>query len=189
MNERFQKEIVRKSIHASGIFFIPFVFWHRTFFTIVFTIFLITTLCVELASKKGFSIPFLSKLAETCKREEEKNRLSRGAFFLLLAAIICPYLFGSTAAAIGLIQAFVGDSASTLIGMKYGKTPLFFIKNKTWVGSLAFFLTSFVGSLIFVNPLHALLLAAVGMIIESVSPSGWDNLSVPVGVGFLAMWI
>lgn len=181
-----KNEIWRKSVHISGIFFLPILFWNREFFVTLLILFLIGYLIVEWQWKKGKKIPFLTTLTHKSKRDHESGRLAKGPILLVIAGIATPYLFGVEPAAIGLAQAFVADTASSLVGVKFGTKKLPYSKRKSWAGSLAFFLTAFLVSLLFVSPAQALLLALVGTFVESLPIPDADNLAVPVVVSLLA---
>lgn len=181
-----KNEIWRKSVHISGIFFLPILFWNREFFVTLLILFLIGYLIVEWQWKKGKKIPFLTALTHKSKRDHESGRLAKGPILLVIAGVTTPYLFGIEPAAIGLAQAFVADTASTLAGVRWGKRRLPYHKGKSWAGSLAFFSTAFLVSILFVPPREAFLLALVGAFVESLPIPDADNLVVPMVVSFLA---
>lgn len=182
----FRHEYYRKSVHFSGIFFIPALLWRREAFVGLLTFFLIIYLGVEWANRKGLRIPILSTLTDRCKRPSEEGRFSRGALFLVLSGIITPYLFGATAAAVGLTQAFAADTVSTVVGMRWGNRKLPYNKGKSWVGSATFLAVAFGLSLYFTSWPQALLLAFVGAAIESLPIPEADNLTVPLAVSLAA---
>lgn len=186
-NDFLSREIWRKSVHFSGIFFLPVLLWRREAFVGLLASFLVIYLIVELVGRYGLRIPLLSMLTEKCKRPGEKGRLSRGALFLVLAGILTPFLFGPTAAAVGLAQTFVADTTSTLTGIAWGTKKLPWAKKKSWVGSITFLITAFFVSLSFVPWPQALLLGLVGTAVESLPISEMDNLTVPFAVSAAAV--
>lgn len=183
-----KQEFLRKTIHISGIFLIPLLLWKKEIFSFLLFLFLVIYLFIEILDRKNKKIFFLTALTQNSKRPHEKNKLSRGALFLSLSGIILPFLFGPHAAAIGLSQTFVADTAASLIGMKWGKKKIFGLQ-KSWMGSLAFFLTAFVVSLYFVSYPQALFLASVGTLLEALSIKEMDNLLIPLGVGAASFFI
>ncbi len=186
MNHQWQTEIWRKSIHLSGIFFLPILFWNREFFVFLLLIFLTSYLLVEWAHRKGIRVPLLSALTEKSKRVGEEGKLVKGPIFLVLAGMVAPYLFGIIPAAIGLAQLFVADVASTLVGMKWGKKKIPYSKGKSWIGSLAFFISATFVSSFFVPLPQAIFLGFVGAVVESLPFPEADNLTVPFIVGLSA---
>ncbi len=119
-------------------------------------------------------------------RPREKGRLS-GSSFILLAAFMLVFLFRREIAALSLTYVVVGDIAGALVGRRFGRHSLF---DKTWEGSLAFFLACLIFSplvpgLPFWVKLSA---AAVAAIIEFLPIKLDDNLTVPLGTaGFLTL--
>lgn len=183
------RELWRKAVHFAGVFFLPLLLQQPEAFTRLLTAFLVIYLIVELAARRGLRIPLLSTLTERCKRPGEKGRLSRGALFLVLAGILTPFLFGPTAAAVGLAQTFVADTTSTLAGMAWGKEPLPYAREKTWIGSTTFFLAATLVGLYFAPWPQAVILGLTGAFIESLPLPEADNLTVPLGVGAAAYLI
>lgn len=180
------REYWRKSVHVSGLFFIPVLLWNREVFVGLLAAFLAFYLSVELLERRGIRVPLLWGLTEKSKRPSEHGRLSKGALLLVLCSIAAPYLFGAEAAAIGLAQAFAGDVTSSLAGMKWGTKKLPWSPGKSWVGTSVFFVTAFAVSLFFVPFPKAALLAAIGALAESVPWKEADNLTVPLAVGLAA---
>jgi len=181
------REIWRKSVHFSGVFFVPALLWNRLVFSVLLLAFLAVYLAIEFSARRGIRIPLLSTLTDRCKRPRESGRLSRGALFLVFSGIVTPYLFGTAAAALGLAQTFVADTASAFTGMTWGSVKLPYNASKSWVGSLAFFVAAFLISLSVLSWPRALILAAVGAIVESLPIPDADNLLIPFAVGAAAM--
>ena len=72
-----------------------------------------------------------------------------------------------------------GDSASTLIGKKYGKISWPFKNHKTVEGSLAFVIIGFLVALTQLPLLPAFLGAFAGSLTEAYSPID-DNIPIPL---------
>lgn len=119
-------------------------------------------------------------------RPKEKGKLS-GSSYLLLATLLLAILFNREIAALSLTYMVVGDVASALIGRRFGRHSLF---DKTWEGSIAFFLACLIFSpLVPGLPFWVkLTAAAVAAIIEFLPIKLDDNLTVPLGTaGFLTL--
>ena len=180
----FQKEIVRKITHASGVFLIPLLFWRPLVFSLFFFLSLLLYISVELAQKRNISIPLFTKLTNLSKRDSEKNHWSWGAILLLLSCSFLPLFFRPIPVALGLSQIFIADAAAALMGKIWGHRKIIFSTKKTWVGSSTYFLSAFLISLFWVSPLQAFYLAAAGSILEIISKD-LDNLTIPLGIAFL----
>jgi len=85
-----------------------------------------------------------------------------------------------------------GDSAAAIIGEKYGRRRYKLVSDKSVEGSIAMFLTSlitFTLGLFYFSILYsfsvsesivgAFTVATAATLVESVSPMGFDNLTVP----------
>jgi phytol kinase len=95
--------------------------------------------------------------------------------------------------ALGILILGYGDGFAAIIGKAFGKTKLIF--GKSLEGSLTFFVASFfvVLAVLFIyqpsitNPLLLIfLLPLFATLIELITPSGLDNLSIPLGVTAIA---
>ena len=69
--------------------------------------------------------------------------------------------------------------------MKFGRTPLPFNKGKNIEGTLFGFIFAFLGAMIFVNPIEALIAAMVGMTVEGLPSPINDNLTIPIVSGLI----
>lgn len=97
----------------------------------------------------------------------------------------------------GLLILFISDTLASLVGKKYGKIKI----NLSWTGtvrslegSLVFFISAFLlaffslfifGYLASTLTLpaviiYSIIIAAIGTIVEILSPSTWDDLTVPI---------
>lgn len=107
----------------------------------------------------------------------------RGAFMVVLGAFLTVLLFPAQAVAALLVLA-IADSASTIIGTKWGAHSTPWSAKKSWEGVAAFFVCSSL-VLVFFSPWW-LLIAALGAFAEAVDYSSFsfldDNLVVPLVV-------
>lgn len=111
-------------------------------------------------------------------RPKEQGSLS-GSTYILLSALLLVFFFQREIAALSMVYIVVGDIAGALIGRKFGKYRLF---DKTWEGSLAFFLACFLASF-FVPGISfpaKLAGAAVAAFVEALPFKLDDNLTVPL---------
>jgi phytol kinase len=117
-----------------------------------------------------------------------------GLVFYAISYTFLAFFFASKpyVIAAGILPMAYGDAAASLIGEKYGKRKYHLIANKSLEGSTAMFFASFFSftvSLIFFSALYsfsiygkiipAIAVAAVATLVESLSPKGFDNLTVP----------
>lgn len=204
----FKKELIRKSIHLlSIIFLVSYVLVSKEVnhkvgllflsFMLVF-LFELEYARVELGAK----IPFLKKLWEY-RRDKEKDHLGAEIYFLL-GSIICLAIFDLRIAAAAMLMVTFGDLAAALVGKKFGKTPLPYIKEKAWEGFLAELAVDFViGIAVLRQPINGrmwwdtswlpagepmwLIIVAMAVsatVVETAVKKLDDNLLVPVIAGF-----
>lgn len=107
--------------------------------------------------------------------------------FLALFFASKPYVIAA-----GILPMAYGDSLAAIVGERYGGRRYKLVADKSLEGSAAMFFASFLSltiSLIFFSALYpfsvfekifpALAAAIVATLVESVSPMGFDNLTVP----------
>jgi dolichol kinase len=182
----YSAEVKRKFVHLTSLW-IPLAIWHLPQRTagIVLGLVLAGSLGLDLlrhyVPKETRGWRHLVVLF----RPKEQGNLS-GSSFLLLAALLLVLFFSRETAALSLVYIVVGDVAGALVGRRFGRHPLF---DKTWEGSLAFFLACVV-----ISPLVPglpfwvkLCAAALAAFVELLPLKLDDNLSVPLATAvFLA---
>jgi len=172
-----EKEYIRQLIHASGIF-IVFLSWFLNP-TILILICIIIVIFVELLFRidRYRNIFAISTFLDRCKRKKDE----KGFVYFFLGIILTIYFFQFNIAVVNaaIIILLFGDSASTIIGKKYGKRHLPFNKQKTIIGTLAFFIVAFIGASTQLPVLPALIGAVSGAITEAYSPID-DNIPIPL---------
>jgi phytol kinase len=95
-----------------------------------------------------------------------------------------------------------GDAAASIIGSKIGRHKLRFRTNKSYEGSIAMFLTTFISvtlSLMFFSYLcpfttstiviSSFAVAAFATLLEAFTPKGLDNLTVPLVSAILFLYL
>ncbi len=113
----------------------------------------------------------------------------RGAILFLSGILILLLLIrDSLLIASAILVLALGDGFATLAGIKWGRHG--FLGRKSLEGSLAFLFASFIGLLILLEPVYALIGALTGMLIEAVSNDVVDdNLTIPLGVSIVLMML
>jgi phytol kinase len=93
--------------------------------------------------------------------------------------------FPFKAALVGAILVCLCDGLAAVVGMKFGKHRIIFIK-KTYLGTLAFFIAALVSLFPILGWKGTLITASVATLIEALSIEGIDNLFLPILGGLLA---
>ena len=87
----------------------------------------------------------------------------------------------------GILMLIIGDSASTIVGRRFGRHKLPFKDLKSVEGSIAFFVVGFLSALTLLPLFPSLIGALVGALTEAYSPID-DNIPVPI-ISALAMTV
>jgi len=172
-----KEEYLRQLIHASGIF-IVFLSWFLNP-ALLIIICIVIVLSVEMLFRidRYHNIFLISAFLSKCKRKNDEKGFVY--FFLGIISTIYLFQFNMAVANAAIIILLFGDSASTIFGKKYGKTPIPFNKQKTIVGTLAFFVVAFIGAWTHLPVIPALLGAISGALTEAYSPID-DNIPIPL---------
>jgi dolichol kinase len=183
----------------------PFYFWPFWPTIIAGTL----TLFVYFSSKES-KVKQLKDLYDAISEEQEEglNRaFLQGPFFYCLSITLLVFVFGIVAPdnfyfpIAGVLIMIVADTLASVIGKRWGKIGIglpWTNSHRTLEGSTTFFATAFLvcfvafylfGRLIPVQEelsfatiiIYSLITSAIAMIIELVSPSTYDDLTVPLG--------
>jgi dolichol kinase len=107
-------------------------------------------------------------------REHEKEKLL-GATYLTASSFLALLLFPLNIAVSCMLYLVLGDTFAALVGRKFGRHRF---SKKSWEGSFAFFIVSFLSSLYFIGLPLSFLGALTATITEAYSDK--DNLTVPL---------
>jgi phytol kinase len=179
----------RKFLHAmigNLLFVIPF-FTSNIYPVLVAAPFILVTF---LASPYSPISERLKGLADITEKGHPLGLVFYAISYTLLAFFFAsqPYVIAA-----GILPMAYGDSTASLVGEKYGKRRYSITGKKTLEGSMAMLCSSFLSlviGLIYFSAIYslsawALILRAIPVVIfvtlvESVSPRGFDNLTVPI---------
>ena len=181
----------RKFLHAmigNLPFIIPF-FTSNIYPVLVAAPFILVTF---FASPYSPSKNVSKKLSGLADITEEGHHL--GLVFYAISYTFLALLFASQpyVIAAGILPMAYGDSVAAMVGERYGRRRYKLVADKSLEGSAAMFFASFLSltiSLIFFSALYpfsvlekifpALAAATAATLVESFSPMGFDNLTVP----------
>ncbi|MFO1463692.1 MAG: hypothetical protein U1F66_07925 [bacterium] len=127
-------------------------------------------------------LPVIGYLSERLTRSPH---MDLAPIFLAVGLGIASHFLPLRAAFAGALLACLCDTFAALIGMTFGRTRIFFLK-KTYLGTLAFFLSAIVALIPLLGMEGALVTAAVASVIEALSIEGVDNLLLPILGGVVA---
>jgi phytol kinase len=192
---RFPKSLMRKFLHimiGNFVYIIP-LFTFTTFPTnfpfFVASPFIVLTLLASPLSRINLKNN-LSGLAELTTGGHQF-----GLVFYAISYTILAFFFSAKPYVIiaGILPMAFGDAAASIVGQKIGRHQFNVFSKKSFEGTTAMFLTTFVSvtlSLLLFSylcpfstytlVLASLTVAAVATLLEALTPKGLDNLTVPL---------
>lgn len=200
----FKKELVRKFVHFLSIFILLIYFIASDFFSpkialIILTFILIILLEFEyLRLEIGNKIPILGHIWKYIRRTKEKNTVGADIFFLI-GAILVLAIFDLRIAIAAILMTTFGDLAAALIGQRFGRHWLGFLKERAWEGILAeFFVDIVIGAGVFFWGfwsnfslfynwqlwLVVFVMSISATVVETIIYKMDDNLVIPLFAGF-----
>ena len=108
----------------------------------------------------------------------------RGALFFFMSSFIVFEFFPLKIAIASILVLAIADAASTLIGKTWGVHKLPVNRDKSWEGSVAFFVAATATLSMFMYPTSAALVALAAMLVEMI-PKVDDNLTVPAAIALI----
>lgn len=179
-----KKELFRKSIHlCSGL--VPLFLWYIYWPTIILLILALIGYSVcEILRIKGIQIPVISLITETAARQRDENKFVLGPVTLVCGILIAALVLPFEPAMVGIYALSFGDGCASLFGKIFGRIKIPYMGGKTVAGCLACFTAVFISTLaVSKNPLLAVIIAFITMLIEVLPLFDFDNLIIPVAVG------
>ena len=183
----FTNEVYRKIIHT-GSCLIALIYFYVDY--IPFILLIIASLSITILINYLYNnskIPFISinQLFSKVLRNYETNQFW-GSTYMLIGFFIISLFFPKEAVIPAILITSISDSAAAIIGMKYGKISTF--NNKSLEGFVAFTASSYIILFLTVNTLGFFYLYAIAFlaaIIEILTPTKFDNMTIPIGVATL----
>jgi HAD superfamily phosphoserine phosphatase-like hydrolase len=185
-----RSNILREIIHASG-FFVPILGNYIGLPAVALIICTVVALYVvsELLRMGGKNLPLISTVTRNAASQAELYEFAAAPVYFALGILFTLVLFRAPVSSAAIASFALGDSTASIFGAIASKRPLPFNKGKTLEGSLAGFFFAFLAGSFFVQPLWALVGAAVAMIVECLPLPVNDNILVPLCTGLALMLI
>ncbi len=182
----YARESLRKATHLIALV-IPVVYslTGKTIVLPALALLAFLFILFETARLRGWS---LWKLVESVwgplLRPNEIGKYS-GASYILVGAILTIIAYDKAIAVCALTFIIIGDTAAAMVGRKWGHHRF---KNKSYEGSAAFFFSSLIPVFVLSHSIPlwvGITGATVATVIEALSGKIDDNLTVPLGAGFV----
>ena len=186
--QAFTTELIRKAIHiSSAVTAVLAQRWYKQTIAAIIVISIVYGIS-EWLRMRHYNMFFIAALTRLAARERDKGHVVYGPLTLAAGVLLALALYPLHTAQIAVYALAFGDGLAGLVGKCFGKTPLRFARNKTVAGSCACFVaaacTSFaVSGCIWKSAFLALLTACI----EMLPLKDYDNLFIPLMVGFAAL--
>lgn len=188
--EELLVEVFRKTIHLSSA--LTVVFAERWYTPTVIGIIGISILyCIsEFLRMHGHELYLITNITRYASRKRDKGRFVLGPLTLAGGVLAALLLFPIHTAKIAIFALAFGDGLASLVGKRFGKIRLAFFKDKTVAGSLTCFAAVFLSTFaVSGNFWKSLVLGIAGAGIEMLPFKDYDNLLIPIAIGFLASFL
>jgi len=185
LSEAMSKHLVRRKLYRFSALIFPALIYPAFGYGIFRSVLLVSAGAAFAVEYLRFHVPkvneFVKRFFAPVGRPREAEHISSTTTFLLGSALAS--LFPEPIGAISMVVLILGDAWASLCGTKFGRTPL--IGGKTLEGSLGCFVISclscFLMSKLFNYPIsifQSLTAALAATVVEALSPSGLDNLTM-----------
>lgn len=160
------------------VFLFPSIAVYSQYAAILFIVILMAGYIGILVLEKQYQkkIYLFSTVIAFCKRNVKYDL---APLYLAVGMIVAIILSEHNSAFYAAYVIAVSDSLAALVGMRYGRLKIFYMK-KTYLGSLVFFVFCLLGGLYYLTPYYALVVALSLTLVEVVSIKGLDNLTLPI---------
>ncbi len=178
---------LRETMHMSS-FLLSFVSIYLTGNILLALLILFVTVLYtlsEFARIRGTNIPILSSITWNAANKPELYEFATSPIHFALGIAISLLIFPAPISYVAITILTLGDGFAHIFGMKLGRTRLPFNKGKNIEGTIFGFLFAFLAAMIFVDPMRALIGAAVGMLVEGLPLPVNDNLTMPLTSGLV----
>ena len=187
----FKNELRRKSIHLlSSLIPIAYIFFNKKLiFILVLFLFLILLIIEVSRFKKNLISLYFNKILGSVVRNYEQSSMM-SATLLVLAALFSIAFFDKQVTIISLLILSISDSLAAIFGLKYGCIKI--INNKSLEGTYAFIISAL--AILFLTHFYlnfnialftGILSIIIVSIIEHVTPTKFDNITIPISSCFL----
>jgi phytol kinase len=180
-------ELIRKSLHLS-IALVPVL----ASVNLPATLALLATgtlfyAFAEASRLRGSPVAIVSDITLIASRAKDRGGFVLGPVTLGLGAMLALLLYPEPAATLAIFALAFGDGLASLAGAVLRGPAIPFLRGKTFAGSLACFLVVLLITLrVTQSLLDAVAVASAAAIVEAIPLGNFDNIAIPVGLGFVA---
>ncbi|MDR0623945.1 MAG: phosphatidate cytidylyltransferase [Treponema sp.] len=145
---------------------------------------------METLRLSGVKVPVISSLTHMASRSRDMGHFVMGPVTLGLGALLALLLYPSPAASIAIYALAFGDGFASLVGKFFGRRRPAFLCGKSLEGSLACFTAVYIAAYGVSGSFRLALAASLtAMAVEALPLDDYDNIALPVTVGFVVQII
>jgi dolichol kinase len=179
-------EIVRKSIHFLIALTPSMAALNRPLTVVILAAGTLAYTWMENLRLAGVRIPLVSSLTAMASRDRDRGRFVLGPVTLGMGSLLALLFYPSPAASIAIYALAFGDGCASLVGKFLGTVRPPFLMGKSLEGSLACFTAVFIAAWQVSRSYSVALTAAfTAALTEALPLEDFDNLVLPVTVGFI----
>ena len=183
-------EVVRKLIHFLIALSPSMASLNRPFTVLFLMAGTLAYTYMEILRLSGVKVPIISSLTGIASRSRDLGHFVLGPVTLGLGALLALLLYPSPAASIAIYALAFGDGFASLVGKFFGRIRPAFLCGKSVEGSLACFIAVFFTAYQVSHNFGLAFIAAItAMTIEALPLGDYDNLALPMTVGFVAKMV
>jgi phytol kinase len=181
-------EIVRKSIHFMVAVVPALASVNLRMTVLLLAAGTLSFAYAETLRLSGRSVALISSVTLRAARSRDQGKFILGPITLGLGAMLALMLYPEPASFIAIYALAFGDGFASLIGKVFGRIRIPLTGGKTVEGSLAcLFAVLLVAYRFTRDPVASLSIAVTATLLEALPTRDFDNIILPVGVGFFAM--
>lgn len=188
-----RRDLVRESIHLSGLLVAVVTFYlSLNLYFVAFIIFLVTLTYAgaELSRMHGKNVPLISAITWRAAIQPEMYEFVTSPIYFATGIALTLLVFPQPINYAAIAVFTIGDVSATIFGKELGKHTIPYNKGKKIEGTVFGLLFAALGAYMFtLNPLKAIIAATAGMIVESLPLPINDNMTIPLIAGLTLLLI
>ena len=180
-----KKEAFRKTIHLFIALAPSLAVINYQFSVLLLVTGILSYTVMELLRQNGVRVPLVSDITAMVCRRREKNRFVLGPVTLGIGTLVSLLVFPPPVAYISIFALALGDGLSSIAGQMFGNIRPRFLFGKSVEGSAACFAATFFSAwLVSHSHIVSLTAAVTATVIEALPLKDYDNIALPLAVGF-----
>ncbi len=186
------RELFRELIHISGFLVALFTMYfglNQPWVAFVISMITLAYIVSELSRMLGVNIPVASTITWRAAIKPEIHEFVTAPIFFAVGIMLSLLLFPAPVSYASIATFAFGDGFATIFGKTIGRHAFPYNRGKKIEGTVAGFVFAFLGALVFINPLRAVVGAATAMIVETLPTPVNDNLTMPFLAGLAMLFL